>query len=140
MNGSTSKTSGFRARWQRLVALAAGAAWMLAAVTCPSFGQAPAPDEPVAAHGHSVGADAGHADDDLCCKVLGDSTTVVQALSYLQPDLAQASAPTIAVAETLEPEQVNAPPRDRPPIQESARGRAKRFISFSSHAPPAFHV
>src|SRR5665213_4054008 len=80
--GSTSKTSEFRARWRRAVALAAGAAWMLAALTCPSFGQATAPDEPVAAHEHSVGTDAGHADNALCCKALGDSTTVYQALAY----------------------------------------------------------
>ena len=137
---SSSKTSGLLARWQRLVALAAGAAWMLAALTCPSFGQAMAPDEPVAAHENIAGLDAGHADNDLCCTALGDSTTVYQALTYLHPDLIQAPAPTIAVAEILPAGQVNALPRDRPPIAETTRGREKRFVSFSSRAPPTIHV
>lgn len=123
-----------------MLALAAGAAWTLAALTCPGFGQAIAQDAPVVAHEHNSGGDAGHVDNDLCCKAIGDSTTIFQMVTTQQPGLTHAPAPAIAIAEALEPGQVIVSPRDRPPIQETTWGRAKRFVSFSSHAPPAIHV
>lgn len=125
---------------RRLTASAVCVAWLLAVLTCASFGQPMAPDEPVVSHELANGVSGGHADTDLCCKALGDSATVLQVLKNVRPDLVQAPSPLIAIAETLRTEQLSARPLERPPPVVNLRTRAKRLIAFSSHAPPAFHI
>ncbi|MBI3676995.1 MAG: hypothetical protein HY243_10330 [Proteobacteria bacterium] len=119
-----------------MTAFAACAAWLLAALTCPSFGLTIGPDEPVAAHEKITHGAAGQADTDFCCEALGDSAAVFQSLSFVQPDLAVTPAPAIAVAEVLPTGLFFARVLDRPPLYETTRSRAKRFVTFSSHAPP----
>lgn len=123
-----------------MTALAACLAWLLVALTCPSFGQAIGPDEPVVAHQHTADGTAGHADTDLCCKALGDSATVLQSLSHFKPDFAQGPAPAVATRGVVLVGLLSAQPLDRPPLYETARSRAKRFVTFSSHAPPTAHI
>lgn len=136
VTGSRARTFGLRERLQRLTAFAACAAWLLAALTCPGFGLTIGPDEPVVAHEQITHDAPGQADADFCCKAMGDSAAVFQPLSYVRHDIAVTPAPAIAITAILPTGLFLAPVLDRPPLYETARSRAKRFLAFSSHAPP----
>ena len=131
---------GLRERWKRVAEAVVGATWLLAALTCPSFGQVPGFDEPVVSHEQGASGSGGPVDLDLCCKALGDSATVLQALHFQQPEFVTTPSPAIAFTHALLTGQFTVLPLDRPPLLGETQFRAKRFVSFSSQAPPHAHV
>lgn len=136
----TFRPSGTRTGKRSLTAVAACVAWFLAVLVCPGFGQALAQDEPSDAH-YVVGeSTVGHADTDLCCKALGDTSTLMRAVAMLAPDLAQSPAPVIVAPASPVAELFIVQPLDRPPLDDRVRRRTVRFVAFWSHAPPAFHI
>ena len=140
MTRPNTKTVGLRERWRRVAAAVAGATWLHAALTCPSFGPVPGIDEPVVSHEQGASGSGEPVDLDLCCKALGDSATVLQALHFHHPEFVTTPAPAIAFTHALLTGQFTVLPLDRPPLPEETELRAKRFVSFSSQAPPHAHV
>lgn len=130
-----------RAGRRGLTSVLACLAWLIAVVSCPGFGQALAQDEPVAAQ-EQTGADTtGHVDADLCCKALGDTSTVMRAAAVLLPlDFASTPAPLFVAPHSPVIGLFSAQPPTRPPPDDQERHRIILFLAFWSHAPPPSQV